>query len=173
MQNYKSATCVENKTLVERQIQEEISEGRYKIVNNRPQIISALGAICRPGATTEIRLIHDASMPKGKALNDYSPETEKQKYQTIKDAVELLSPNAYLAKVDLTKAYRSVKISECSKKATGLSWFFEGDDKETYIVDEALPFGCRLGPHIFTRLTQAVRRMMEKIGLKKNCGLPG
>ena len=164
MNNYKSATCYENKKAVEMQIKQELAEGRYKVVEGKPQIVSALGAICKPGSTTEIRLIHDASMPKGIALNDYSPETEKQKYQTIKDAVDLLPPNAFLAKVDLTKAYRSVKISKYSQKATGLAWTFEGESKETYFIDEALPFGSKLGPYIFTRLTQAVRRMMARRG---------
>jgi len=45
--NYKSATDIACKHLVERQILEEIAEGRYVITQYKPNIISALGAILK------------------------------------------------------------------------------------------------------------------------------
>lgn len=163
--NYHSATCPKNKLKVEQQIKKEISEGRYIITEDKPVLISALGAIAKPDSD-ELRLIHDCSQPKGKSLNDYVHYKQKLKYQTIQDAVELLSPNAYLAKCDLKSAYRSVPISKFSRKATGLKWIFVGDSKPTYITDSALPFGSSLAPQIFSRLTQAVRRMMKRRGYR-------
>ena len=56
-----------------------------------------------------MRLIHDASRPSGQALNDYAINDYFQ-YQSIQDAVDLIAPNCYLAKVDLANAYRSTKI---------------------------------------------------------------
>jgi len=46
-QNYKSATCPENFHLVEKQIFEELNNGRYKLTEIRPKVISALGAISK------------------------------------------------------------------------------------------------------------------------------
>lgn len=162
MENYKSAICLSNRPLVEKQIRQEILEGRYVIVSEKPTIVSALGAIKK--SDSDIRLIHDCSQPAGKALNDYAGECEKLRYETVQDAAALLSMDSYLAKVDLKSAYRSVKLSESSTRATGLVWRFEGESKDTYIMDTALPFGSKLGPYIFTKLTQAVKRMMKKRG---------
>ncbi len=161
--NYRSATCPENRPIVEKMITREINEGRYVKVSEPPGLISALGAVEKPDST-DLRLIHDGSMPHGGALNDYAFDVDKMKYQTVQEATELLTPNGYLAKVDLKSAYRSVKISEKSRRATGLQWTFAGDSKPTYMVDHALPFGARLAPWIFTRITQAVRRMMLRRG---------
>ncbi len=163
--NYRSATCPENRPIVEAMIKRELNEGRYKIVNEPPILISALGAVEKPDSP-DLRLIHDCSMPRNQGLNDYACEVEKLKYQSVQDATKLLTPNCYLAKVDLKSAYRSVKISQQSVKATGLAWIFAGDSEPTYMTDHALPFGAKLSPHIFTRLTQAVRRMMSRRGFK-------
>ncbi len=164
--NYRSATCVENRHIVESMIKREISEGRYVKVQEPPKLISALGAVEKPDSPNELRLIHDCSMPRGGALNDYAFDVEKLKYQTVQEAANLITPNCYLAKVDLKSAYRSVKISDYSRGATGLEWTFLGDSEPTYLRDFALPFGSKLSPYIFTKLTQAVRRMMARRGFK-------
>ena len=82
-----------------------------------------------------MRLIHDASRPLGQALNDYAINDHFQ-YQSIQDAVDLITPNCYLAKVDLANAYRSTKIHPSNFKATGLKWRFKNDDQYTYLIDE-------------------------------------
>ena len=69
-----------------------------------------------------------------------------------------------MAKIDLRHAYRSVPIHPCNYKATGCKWQFSGSDSFTYFYDAYLPFGARAAPIIFHRLTQAVRRMMAKLG---------
>jgi len=66
-----------------------------------------------------------------------------------------------MAKVDLLNAYRSVGLSESNHPFTGLHW------KNKYYFDTRLPFGARKSPQIFHRLTQAVRRMMERRGFKQ------
>ena len=45
--NHKSVLG-ENKEAVDAQIQEEITNGRYKIVQQRPTVTSALGALIKP-----------------------------------------------------------------------------------------------------------------------------
>ena len=87
---------------VEKQIYSEISSGNYEVVSSKPPHISALGAIPMSN-TDKIRLI---SQSKNIAVNDYAT-AEKFRHQSINDAVSLLTPCCYLAKVYLTNAYRS------------------------------------------------------------------
>ena len=162
MSNYKSATCSANFAMVQAQIVEELEESRYIVSSEKPQIVSALGAI--PKSSGGVRLIHDCSRPSGLAVNDYAPLGEKVRFQSVDDAVRLLYPGGYSAKVDLRSAYRSVKLHPSNFAFTGLSWNFSGDDEPTYMFDTRLPFGSSLAPKIFHRLTQAVKRMMAHRG---------
>lgn len=159
--NYKSATNPAIKDKVESQIRVEITNGRYKVVNEPARITSSLGAI--PKGNNKIRLIHDCSRPIGQALNDFA-STNHFSYTQIQDAVNLIKPGSYLAKVDLESAYRSVPISQESQKYTGLHWKFKGENLSTYMVDTRLPFGARRSPEIFNKLTQAVCRIMKSQG---------
>ena len=65
-----------------------------------------------------MRLIHDASRPKGQALNDYAP-TDHFQYQSIQDAVDLVTPYCFFAKLDLANASRSVKKSSFKLQSHG------------------------------------------------------
>nr|XP_006819860.1 PREDICTED: uncharacterized protein LOC102805774 [Saccoglossus kowalevskii] len=159
--NYKSAT-VSSRQQVEKQLRSELIDGHYIITPTKPTIVSALGAIPKPNSA-DVRLIHDCSQPEGRAVNDYAPHDSFQ-YQTIDDAVNLVTPGCYLSKVDLKSAYRSVKIHPSNYPATGLQWFFNEKDNPTYMTDTRLPFGARRAPYIFNRLTQSVRRMMARRG---------
>jgi hypothetical protein len=109
--------------------------------------LSALGAIPKKDSNKG-RLIHDCSRPTGSSLNDFA-STNHFQYQTIQDAVDLVTPKCYFAKVDLASTYRSVKIHPSNYKATGLKWQFQGDDHYTYMTDQHLPFGacCSLSTH--------------------------
>ena len=163
MNNYKSATCPEHFHLVEQQIIQEILNGRYVISSSPPKLISALGAIpkSKPGS---IRLIHDCSRPEDLALNCFAT-LEKFSYQTIQDAAALVTPGCYFAKVDLSAAFRSVRINPRDYPLAGLSWTFSGDDHPTWIYDTRLMFGSRRAPMIFNELSQAVCRIMNHRGL--------
>ena len=149
--NYTSATAENVRGLVESQILTEIQNGRYRIVDRKPAIISALGAISKKDSNN-VRLIHDASRASGQALNDYAINDHFQ-YQSIQDAVDLITPNCYLAKVDLANAYRSTKIHPSNFKATDLKWRFKNDNQYTYLIDERLPFGASRSPQIFNTIT--------------------
>ena len=99
MKNYFSA--FKYRHAVENQILEEIENGHYLIVNNQPSIVSALGAI--PKKNGDVRLIHDCSRPVGNAVNEFALRN-RFKYQTLQDAIEMVSPGDFLAKVDLKSA---------------------------------------------------------------------
>lgn len=45
-----------------------------------------------------------------------------------------------------------------------MSWCFKGSTYPTYLFDKRLPFGARVSPMIFHRLTQSVCRMMARRG---------
>ncbi|MES9880284.1 MAG: reverse transcriptase domain-containing protein [Sedimenticola sp.] len=164
--NYKSATDALMRARVESQIRTELDNGRYNIVHEKPCIVSALGVVPKK-SSNGIRLIHDASRPPGQALNDFAYNSPFR-YQSLQDAVDLITPGAYCAKVDLESAYRSVKIHPSNYKATGLKWRFHADNIDTYMIDERLPFGASQSPETFHRITQAVRAIMAAKGM---CGI--
>ena len=164
MDNYRSATDQSVRAQVEDQILTEIENGRYRIVSDKSHIVSALGAIPKKNSP-KMRLIHDASRPCGYALNDYA-STNHFKYQSLQDAVDLVTPDCYFAKIDLANAYRSVKLHPSNFKATGLKWQFKGEKTFTYLIDERLPFGAAKSPDIFNHITQAVRKIMARKGYK-------
>ena len=165
MDNYSSVTSKQNINKVADQIKFELAHGHYKICDNKPQIISALGAIPKKGSD-KMRIIHDCSRPVGHAVNDFAI-TNSFSYQTLQDAIDLITPGCYLAKLDLCHAYRVVRLHPSNYSATGLKFTFPGDSYCTYMYDSRLPFGAKRSPEIFNSLTQAVRVMM------KNKGIPG
>lgn len=164
MDNYKSATNPRIRQKVEAQILDEIANGNYEVVNYKPKLISALGAIEKPNSE-DIRLIHDCSQPTGGALNDYANLDYHVTYQTIDEAASLIGPNYYCAKVDLKSAYRSVAISPECHTFAGLKWRFRGQKDYTYIIDKKLMFGSKLSPGIFVRISSAVKRMLIRRGI--------
>ena len=147
--------------LAQEQIQKEIDLGNYIKVNYIPDIVSPFGAI--PKDDGSVHIIHDCSLPEvGSSVNGYAKLEEKIKYQSIDDAVALLGQGYWMAKLDLKSAYRSVGISINSQRVTGLHWQI---NKETvYFIDNKLPFGSKLAPFIFDKLSQAVRRIMAGKG---------
>ena len=119
--NYKSATNPAVWPFVDKQLREEIDNDYYKVVSYKPQIISAIGAIPKNQEKTKFRIITDASMPSGRSMNDFA-EIDPFKYQSVQDALRIIKPGDYLAKVDLSNAFRSVGIHPSNFKATGIKW---------------------------------------------------
>ena len=144
MENYRSATAEHSPAQVEKQICTEIDNGRYRMVNKKTHIVSALGVIPKKNSR-DVRLIHDASQPSGSALNDYAINNPFR-YQSIQDAVDLVTPGCYYAKLDLTNAFRSVNSHSSNHKATGLKWRFQGDKYYTYLIDDDCSL-ARNNPH--------------------------
>ena len=164
MHNYSSALTEHD--AVEAQILTEIKEGRYIVVNEKPQIVSALGAIPKPDGG--IRLIHDCSRPYGRAINDFASINSKIKYQSVQHATNIISKSNgyYLAKLDLKHAYRSVKIDPNHYKYAGLSWHFKGHKEPTWLCDTRLPFGAKLSVECFHRISLAIQRILASQGIQ-------
>ena len=118
MNNYKSTTAPAVRDQVEATVLEEIQEGNYIVTDKKPTIISALGAIPKPDSS-EVRLIHDCSMPAAKGLNVYA-DIDHFSFQKLEDATKLLEPGYFMSKVDICHAYRSIPIHRDNYRATGL-----------------------------------------------------
>ncbi|XP_069131661.1 LOW QUALITY PROTEIN: uncharacterized protein [Argopecten irradians] len=155
--NYSS--CTKYFDLVEKQIKHELLHGNYKVTRQKPTIISALGAI--PKSSSKVRLIHDASRPSKLSLNDHILSDCSCEYMDLREATKHITPGCYMAKVDLSNAYRSVPIHPSNYTATGLKWTFSGETQPTYMYDCRLPFGVSKSPQIFQRLSSAVCRILK------------
>ena len=158
--NYKSATSSTLLKKVEFQIQEVDNRG-YVVTDKKPNRVSAIGSVPKKGSS-KIRIIHDCSRPTGGAVhvNDLVSFEQSFKYQSLQEAIDIIKPGLHLAKVDLSNAYRVVKIHPSNYSAMGLKWTFTGHSSPTYMVDTRLSFGAKRSPKIFNDLTQAIIRMM-------------
>ena len=105
VENYKSATNKDVRDIIEAQILDELANGHYLRVSDKPQIVSALGAIPKNKDNTKFRLIHDASRPHGQAMNDLASH-DPFRYQSLQDAIELIQPGDWLGKLDIKGALR-------------------------------------------------------------------
>ena len=83
-----------------------------------PKIVSPMAGIRKPHG--DVRLIHECSRRTGKAANDYCTDDWEQTFTMVDDAANRMAEGCYFAKVDLRKAFRSIKISDHSQQVTGL-----------------------------------------------------
>ena len=160
--NHKSAYT--NKIETTKIVQKEIDTGRYVPVDYKPSIVSPIGLV--PKSSGGFRLIHDCSMPHdGRSVNDHTVQCDKQSYESVDTAVDLITPKSYMAIVDIKSAYRAVAIHPSSYDASGLIWNIDG--VPTYIVDTRMMFGARPAPSVFHRISQAIKRIMGRRGHHK------
>ena len=150
--NYKSATNESASKIVESQILDEIRNSRYLIVCNKPTKISALGAVPKSDSN-KMRLIHDCSRPAFDAVNSHS-SPENVSFTSVDEALKLLKPNSYMAKIDLASAYRHGPIHPSDYTAMGIKWKFRDSKKYTYMVDTRLPFGASKSVFIIVAVYQ-------------------
>lgn len=145
------------------QLRLELSQDKYRISNLVLKNVSPIFAI--PKSNGSVRIIQDCNKPVGRSINDHSSTDYKVKYQTVNDAVESLTPGCFMSKIDLKAAYRSVPIHPKDFWFTGIKHTFIGDKKPTYLYNTRLIQGAKLSPMIFHRLSQAVKRYCQTIGI--------
>jgi hypothetical protein len=150
---------------VEKELRSQIVQGNYIVATEKPAIVSPLAAIPKDDGSGDIRLIHDGSRPSGQVMNDYA-DLHSERFQTIQDACDLAKPGYWCAKLDLKSAYRSVPIHCNDYRVTGLQWHFAGEKNPTYLFDARLPFGATKAASHFHRLSQAIRRCMQRRGFR-------
>ena len=125
---------------------------------------SPLGIIPKASQPGKYRLIHDLSFPRGFSVNDgINPERCSLRYARVDDAVALarrFGPGALLAKLDLQSAYRMVPVHQGDHHLLGASW------QDHIFVDQALPFGLRSAPIIFTAVADGLAWAMSCSGAR-------
>ena len=113
------------------------------------------------------RTIMDLSWPKGASVNAH---VQKDIYlgtqytlnypsiDSITDTLCKLGPAAKIYKVDISRAFRQIKIDPLDIDLLGLTF------QNQYFIDKSVPFGYRNGSQIFQRCTDAIRFTMQQHG---------
>ena len=119
----------------------------------------------KPGAPHH-RVIIDLSFPAGKSVN---AGVDSEQYlgskflltlptiDTITNKLVKLGRGVLLYKIDISRAFRHVKIDPADYKYLGLHF-------QKYFLDSCLPFGFRHGSAILQRLSDTVRYIMNSKG---------
>ena len=112
------------------------------------------------------RVIMDLSFPHGMAVNT---NISKDSYlgteflltlpsiDHITNKIKQLGKGSFIYKVDISRAFRHIKIDP-------RDYFLLGLKHENYYLDTCLPFGYRNGSGIFQRLSDAIRFIMKNMG---------
>ena len=119
----------------------------------------------KPGAPHH-RVTIDLSFPSGHSVNaGVDPDAylgskfmlTLPTIDTITNKLAKLGKGALICKIDISRAFKHVKMDAADYKYLGLHF-------KNYFIDSCLPFGFRHGSAIFQRLSDAVRFIMSTKG---------
>lgn len=139
-------------------VTEELVAGRIFELLHKPKWSTPLFAKDEPGG--KVRTIRDYSInniPNFKSINT-ATWNNKFTMMCVDDAFRLMTPGCFMAKVDISKAFRSVPLHKSHWELLAFLW--DGH----YYADTRLPFGLSNAPEIFCRLTSLVRLMLMRRG---------
>ena len=164
-QNHSSAVNYPND--IQAYLQEEISHGAILGPFSDNPVESAhyspFMSRDKPGSKTR-RVIIDLSWPKGNSIND---GIHKDSYlgtdfalsfptvDTITEALKVLGRGSHLLKIDVSRAFRHVKVDPADYDLLALHW----QDKD--FIDTYVPFGSRHGTQIFNVLATRYATFLE------------
>ena len=109
----------------------------------------------------------DLSWPKGLSINNgvdkdtYLSTSYLLNYPSIDNITASLcklGPAAQLFKIDISRAFRQIKIDPGDIDLLGMKF------QDHYFLDLSVPFGYRHGSIIFQRCTDSIRHIMTKNG---------
>ena len=108
----------------------------------------------------KFRLLHNLSYPYDfRSVNsNISKNSSTVQYQTITDAIHLiqqLTPKPYLAKSDISEAFRLIPIHPSQYHLLGFKW------QGFYYYDCCLPMGCASSCKIFERFSDALQWILK------------
>ena len=133
----------------------DLRSGRVVQVDS-VQFSNAVGLIPKANSS-EFRRITDLSRPRGASVNESIP-ARHFRFQTLEVAMSLMTPNCFMAVLDIRHAYRHIVIRP---QDWDLQSFRIGDQ---CFQDRCLSFGLKIAPEVFTRFTQAILRIMKRLG---------
>ena len=123
---------------------------------------SPIGLVPKGRGTGQWRMIVDLSYPTGRSVNDGIPKSLcTVSYASIDDAVcfiTTLGRHTLLLKVDLKSAYRIVPVHPQDRHLLGICW------EDRRFVDQALPFGLRSAPVLFSAVADAISWALLRAG---------
>jgi hypothetical protein len=156
--NYKSA--YENATMVNEALAPDLETGRLfePPVGISSCHIHAVGAV--PKTAHSVRVIHDHSRPYGSALNESLSQTSFS-FASVDDAIKLMRPGSYMAKVDIEAAYWHVPIDPADWDKLAFRW---PDDR--LLFDAYLQFGLKNACEVFHRISSAITRILARRGIR-------
>lgn len=163
-----STSAKHNPQIIEKTIQYELSLNRISGPYDSPPLQnfkSSPLAIREKKHSGKYRMLHNLSYPyDAHSVNhNISRQFTTVTYSSVKDAVAAINacqPTAYMAKTDLSEAYRQVPIHPSDYHLTGFSW------NEKYYYDKCLPQGCSSSCQTFQRISNGLLWILKnKFGL--------
>ena len=154
-----------NRATVDEYIAEEVTSGRLvqRPQSAPPMRCSPIGMIPKAHQPGKFRLIVDLSAPPDFSVNDgISTALCSLRYVTVDRAARLVKDygqGALMAKIDLQSAYRHIPVHPEDQHLLGIEW----DGKE--YRDQALPFGLRSAPKLFTAVADGLAWAMQQEGV--------
>ena len=112
------------------------------------------------------RTIVDLSWPESYSVNDgvlrdeYLGSKFLLHYPSVDDIVNKLNelgPGSLMFKVDISRAFRQLKVDPGDIDLLGLK-------QDAYFIDQSVPFGYRHGSIFFEKVTDSIRYIMKKHG---------
>lgn len=167
VQNY--PTTPQQAAAITADIAAEVAAGILIQVPHKPAHITALAT--KEEAAGKIRVLRDCSKPDRGAINDYA-DAQHFQMQGIEEALAHMRPFAYMAKVDIKAAFRTVGIHPAHWHLLGFQWKNPpqgeagGSSAPRYYIDTRCPFGLKCSPEIFCRITAAIKVMLAAHGVR-------
>ena len=120
--------------------------------------------LSRPKEGDTRRIIVNMSFPYGSSVNDNISNNEydgvdfQLRYPTVDDivkSVQDLGNEVLLSKIDVSRAFRNLRVDPFEYDALGLTW-----DGKSYI-DISIPMGMKTGSALCQRTTDVIRHIMQ------------
>jgi hypothetical protein len=149
---------------MDKEIESEVLAKRYVSVCPSTVVgISAMGMVDKDHSNfVKVRIVHDLSRPDG-SVNSLI-DIKNRSFITVHQAAEMVLPKAVMAKIDLSKAYRSIPTAPHHWRLHALQW------RNITYIDLRLPFGNRAAPGVFDTITQVLVRTGRRLGINNLMG---
>ena len=159
--NYSSVLSTGAFSFVDSLITDEVEQGKYVLASSVPHCVHALGAI--PKADGSYRPITDCRRHEGISINNHMDTTfQTFNYITMDQVAASVTPDCYMASVDISSAYRSISIREDQWTYQGINWPVDG--QLVPLWDARLSFGLRCAPFIFSEISDFISDTMGRLG---------
>ena len=134
----------EHEDKVTARVLEELTNGHIApISRENAKGISAIGVVDKNRSEfKKYRVVHDLSRPYGKSVNDHM-NVDKRTFASFESACAYMTRRAFMCKVDLSNAYRSVPMAQEWWPRHVFQW------KGILYQDLRMPFGNSGAPAAF------------------------